>query len=206
MHVCLCYWERETKKESLCHSERVDVFFDFQEGSMTIWQGLRGHGRKSFDADCRQKASTTHEQLFIFSSMFSLSSINAWAVLIRLLHSCVLTILLGNRTPSSLSYAVQINIKQWDITCRNATMSDEIMVFWCWCKLDLMGKGKSAESKKTQQQPVALSPRSTKAALPRLCSQLRQVEYGLIKERQSRNFIQFPQIRGYCFSNSWAFC
>lgn len=86
--------------------------------------------------------------------MFSLSSINAWAVLIRLLHSCVLTILLGNRTPSSLSYAVQINIKQWDITCRNATMSDEIMVFWCWCKLDLMGKGKSAESKK---KPTATS-------------------------------------------------
>lgn len=67
VHVCLCYWERETKRGSWCHSECGEGFFDFQEGSMTVWQGLRGHGRKSFDADCRQKASTTYKWLFILS-------------------------------------------------------------------------------------------------------------------------------------------
>lgn len=72
MCMCLCVIEGETKRGSWCHSECVEGFFDFQEGSMTVWQGLRGHGRKSFDADCRQKASTTYKWLFILSSFFTL--------------------------------------------------------------------------------------------------------------------------------------
>lgn len=56
-----------------------------------------------------------------------------------------------------------------------------------------------------QEQAGTLSPRSTKQ-LCRLRSQLRQVEYGLIKDRPNGNFTQFLQIRGYCFTNSWGFC
>lgn len=86
---------------------------------------------------------------------------------------------------------------------RNATMSDETIVCWLFGNLTWRVMVKRCVQK--LQQPVAVSPRSTKR-LCILCSQSLQVEYGQIKERQSGNFTQFLQIRRYCFRNSWAFC
>lgn len=42
--ACVSGLLKERQRESWCHSKSVEGFFDFQEGSMTIWQGLRGHG------------------------------------------------------------------------------------------------------------------------------------------------------------------
>lgn len=72
---------KERQRESWCHSKCVEGFFDFQEGWMTIWQGLRGRGRKGFDADSQQKL-ILHTNSYLSPPHFS----SLVSVLIRFLH------------------------------------------------------------------------------------------------------------------------
>lgn len=109
----------------------------------------------------------------------------------------------------SLYLSYSLSARESSRTCaaktifRNATMSDETMVFVGVCKLDLMGKGKKGWAE-NQQQPVALSPRSTKQ-LFRLCSQLRTGWIWPNKRETERKFHPIPADKRVLFQQLMSF-
>lgn len=189
LHVCVS--GRETFRGSWYRSDCLEDFFWFlRKVSMTIWrEGERRRGKSLTPTGDKR-----------FQSLYAF-----WFPLLCLMFtppppgSCEYV---WNVQSSGLSRSVQSAVG----SRTHPPQPQWVMRQWFVgvCEAGLICKGKRGRVL-NQEQAGALSPRSTKQ-LCRLRSQLRQVEYGLIKDRRNGNFTQFLQIRGYCFTNSWGFC
>lgn len=158
----------------------------FTEGLMNIWWGVKRRQGKAFDASWWQKLSTSFFFYFMLKPSPSGCCESVWNCAQSSVFSCLVQSVASSRTrPPNPQWVM----RQWSVGV---------------CEANMICKGKRGRIL-NQEQAGTLSPRSTKQ-LCRLHSQLRQVEYGLIKDRRNGNFTQFLQIRGYCFTNSWGFC